>query len=230
MGRAESAEAERVALLRALRSPRGRYPAERAAQLSGVPHRTVYDWQAKKIWVPDYAKASPMQWSYRDLVFLRLLLWFRRRGMDRPEAAERTRAYRRLIESGAVDTTVIRSDGHGMILGGEDTDRITGESVWALAVAMMEQHDLLEPIRGETDRPIWQPNLRRPSDRTAVSPWVLAGEPVVRNTRVPTVSLWALRNQRALRPADIVRLYPGLTTEDVEDATELERRLRLRAA
>lgn len=230
MGRAESAEAERVALLRALRSPRGRYPAERAAQLSGVPHRTVYDWQAKKIWVPDYAKASPMQWSYRDLVFLRLLLWFRRRGMDRPEAAERTRAYRRLIESGDVDTTVIRSDGHGMILGREDTDRITGESVWALAVAMMEQHDLLEPIRGETDRPIWQPNLRRPSDRTAVSPWVLAGEPVVRNTRVPTVSLWALRNQRALRPADIVRLYPGLTTEDVEDATELERRLRLRAA
>lgn len=75
----EATEAEKLALLRVLRSPRGRYSAERAAQLSGVPQRTVYDWQAKKVWVPDYAKASPMQWSYRDLVFLRLLLWFRRR-------------------------------------------------------------------------------------------------------------------------------------------------------
>jgi uncharacterized protein (DUF433 family) len=171
-----------------------------------------------------------MQWSYRDLVFLRLLLWFRQRGMDRPEAAERTRECRRLIKSGVVDATAVRSDGHGMILEGDDWDRMTGETVWALAAEAMEQHDLLEPIKGESDRPIFQPNLQRPSARTAVSPWVLAGEPVVRDTRVPTVSLWALQKQRALRPADIVRLYPGLTTDDVEDATDLERRLRLRAA
>ena len=149
--------------------------------------------------------------------------------MDRSEASARTLEYRRLIESGVVDTTVVHSDGHGMILGGEDIDRVTGESVWELAVTLMEQHDLMDPIKGESGGPIWQPNLRRPSDRTVVLPWVMGGEPCVKRTRVPTASIWALREHRALRPADIVRLYPGLTTEDVEDATELERRLRAAA-
>ena len=217
-------------LLRALRSPRGRYPAERAAQLSGVPHRTVYDWQAKRVWVPDYAKANPMQWSYRDLVYLRMLLWLRRKGMERSAAVERVRMVRRLIETEAIDTTVLRSEGQGLIIEGDNIDRMTGEGVFSVVNEVVDEHDLLDPIPDVSTGPLWLPNLRRPSERTAVSPWVMAGEPCVQNTRVPTVSLWALQSQRALRPADIVRLYPGLTTEDVDDATHLERRLRLRAA
>jgi uncharacterized protein (DUF433 family) len=221
---------DRGLLLRALRSPRGKYSAERAAQLSGVPHRTVYEWQARKIWVPDYAKASPMQWSYRDLVYLRMLLWLRQKGMDRPVAAERVRMVRHLIETEVIDTTVVRSEGQGLIIAGEEIDRMTGEGVFAEVNDVVDEHDLLDPIPDVSTGPLWLPNLRRPSERTAVSPWVMAGEPCVRDTRVPTVGLWALQTQRALRPADIVRLYPSLTTEDVEDATALERRLRLRAA
>lgn len=219
-------EAERLALLRTLRSPRGRYSAERAAQLSGVPHRTVYEWQQRGVWVPDYVHANPMQWSYRDLVFLRMLLFLRRKGNDRPVASQRVLDYCKLVETHDVAPTVVRSDGHGMILAGEDFDRLTGESVWEVAADFMDAHDLLEPIPGESAGPLWQPNLHQPSERTVVLPWVMAGEPCVQRTRVPTSSVWALRTQRELSPVDIVRLYPGLTVEDVEDATELERRLR----
>lgn len=229
-GATTTTDAEGALLLRALRSPRGKYSAERAGQLSGVPNRTVYEWQARKIWVPDYAKASPMQWSYRDLVYLRMLLWLRRKGMKRSEAADRVRMVRHLIETGAIDTTVVRSGGQGVIIEGEDTDRMTGEGVFTEVNKLVDEHDLLDPIPDVSTGPLWLPNLRRPSERTAVSPWVMAGEPCVKDTRVPTVGLWALHTQRALRPADIVRLYPGLTTEDVEDATALERRLRLSAA
>jgi uncharacterized protein (DUF433 family) len=195
-----------------------------------VPHRTVYEWQAKGIWVPDYARANPMQWSYRDLVYLRMLLWLRRKGMERSAAATRVKLVRHLIETDAIDTTVVRSEGQGLIFEGEDVDRLTGAGVFPEVMDVLDEHDLLDPIPDESSGPLWLPNLRRPSERTAVSPWVMAGEPCVQDTRVPTVSLWALKTERALRPADIVRLYPSLTTEDVEDATELERRLRRRAA
>lgn len=36
---------EHKALLYVLRHPRGVYPIERAAQLSGVPRSTLYDWR-----------------------------------------------------------------------------------------------------------------------------------------------------------------------------------------
>src|SRR5687768_10711416 len=50
---------EREDLLHALRVPRGRYNAERTAQLSGVPERTVYHWATSGVLVPDFADSAP---------------------------------------------------------------------------------------------------------------------------------------------------------------------------
>jgi uncharacterized protein (DUF433 family) len=61
---------------------------------------------------------------------------------------------------------------------------------------------------------------------TSISPWVLAGDPCVRGTRIPTAAIRALREDRGLTFANIVELYPGLSTEAAEDADLLERRLR----
>jgi hypothetical protein len=60
-------------VLHSLRHARGQYKADRAAQLSGIPRSTLYDWQRSDVLVPDFAGASPMAWSYRDLVFVRVL-------------------------------------------------------------------------------------------------------------------------------------------------------------
>lgn len=65
---AQLSETQRQELLQAMRHPRGRYSADRASQLSGVPTSTIYDWQRNDIYVPDFGGASPMAWSYRDLV------------------------------------------------------------------------------------------------------------------------------------------------------------------
>src|SRR5258708_22990677 len=66
---------ERFLLIQAFQSPRGRYRADRAGQLSGIPERTVYHWAREGLLVPDYDQDRPKHWSYRDLVYLRLFAW-----------------------------------------------------------------------------------------------------------------------------------------------------------
>lgn len=67
----------RALVLRALRYPRGRYSAERAHQLSAVPARTLHDWATAGVLVPDWFAARPRGWSYRDIVYARLMAWLR---------------------------------------------------------------------------------------------------------------------------------------------------------
>jgi uncharacterized protein (DUF433 family) len=90
--------------------------------------------------------------------------------------------------------------------------------------------DLLEPVedlKGNTKRQrLWAPDLVQPSEHSYISPFVLAGEPCITETRVPTASVYALYEERGLSNDDVSRLYPGVTAAAAVDARQLERRLR----
>ncbi|MGH9118061.1 MAG: DUF433 domain-containing protein [Acidimicrobiales bacterium] len=217
---------EQQLVLFAFRHPRGRYSAERACQLSGVPARTLYDWADARVLVPDYATARPKAWSYRDLGFARLLAWLRQKGNDRPDAAERVAHLRSLMADSAQQVTEVRSDGSVVLLGTETVDRLTGQQVLNGMASFLAVFDLLEPIAELGRKRLWGPDLLTPTHLTAISPWVMGGEPVVRATRIPTASLHALHYERGLETARIVALYPELDAEQVEDAIGLEDRLR----
>ena len=220
---------ERRDLVRdALRAPRGRYRAHRAAQLSGVPRSTVYEWARKAVLAPDYVNASPMLWSYRDLVFLRLLARMRQHGIPRPEASRGVASLRTSLADPSVEIASVRIAG-GLYLGDSSHDVISGQHVFADILALTKPFDLLEPIAGVNDRPTWGPDLVQPSEHTYISPGVMGGEPCVGATRIPTASVFTLATVRRLDPPKIVRLYPQLTPEVVEDAVALERRLRAAA-
>jgi uncharacterized protein (DUF433 family)/DNA-binding transcriptional MerR regulator len=223
---------EREQLLHALRVPRGRYTAARAAQLSGVPERTVYHWATQRILVPDFADGRPKHWSYRDLVYLRLLAFLRSHQVDLDAAAAVTRRLRADFASGTGHIeTVVSSVAGGLSLGPQmREDQLTGQQAFDTMVAYVETFDLLAPLESDSPRHVWGPNLVRPSRRTAISPWVLSGEPVVRGSRIPTATLYALATTRQLRPVDLVELYPVLDEDTVGDALELENRLRAAAA
>lgn len=217
---------EQQLVLFAFRHPRGRYSAERAGQLSGVPARTLYDWGESNVLVPDYASARPKAWSYRDLAFARLLAWLRQQGHDRPQAAARVAALRDVMADSARQVTEVRSDGSIVLLGEETVDRLTGQQVLNGMASFLRVFNLLEPVAELGRKRLWGPDLLTPSHRTVMSPWVMGGEPVVRSTRIPTASIHALRHERGLETARIVALYPELGTEQVDDAIALEDRLR----
>jgi uncharacterized protein (DUF433 family)/DNA-binding transcriptional MerR regulator len=216
----------------ALRSPHGVYGGRRAAQLSGVPERTVYHWAATGVLVPDYSRERPKGWSYRDLVYLRLVAWLRSHNLPLTDVTSKVGEWRAYFETAVGDAdTVIHADGIGVARGRFEIDELTGQAVFEPLVEYTARFDLL--ARPEDDRQpkrLWGPNLVRPTQYTAISPWILAGEPVVRGSRIRTGSLYALRAERGLTNADIVALYSYLEAAEVDDAIRLEHRLRRAAA
>lgn len=216
----------------ALRQPRGRYAADRASQLSGVPKSTVYNWRRERVFVPDFSEASPTMWSYRDLVLLRLLAWLRQGGMDRPVASQKVDSIKTQLSHG-VEIRFIHATDKDVVLNGpsgaaaeDDRENLLPSTDF---YALLGTFDLLEPIeelRSARRGPVWAPDLVTPSQHSFISPWVLAGDPCVERTRIPTSAIYALRAERMLPVDAIVELYPGLTSGVAADAIELESRLR----
>jgi len=214
----------------ALRHPRGSYRAERAAQLSGVPKSTLYDWRRDKIYVPDFDSGSPVLWSYRDLVYLRLLAWLRQLGMPRPTAARQVATVKDRVSGGA-EVRALHADRNVVLIGDEQMTHVGGPNLLPFddLAGLLATFDLLDPIeelRRRGQKRAWAPDLITPSTHTSISPWVLAGDPCIRETRIPTAAIRALREQRGLTFGNIVELYPGLSAEAAKDADLLERRLR----
>lgn len=229
---AKLSSGERTLLRDALRVPRGRYRAERAAQLSGVPTRTVYHWAQTGTLVPDYDE-SPKAWAYRDLVYLRLTAWLRTRHVPLPQVIDMVQDWRDAF-SGDVEptTTSMSSDGVGVAFGDVfEFDVLSGQAVFDTMVTTVETFDLLDPLGvAELGRArLWGPNLVRPSDNTTISPWVMRGEPCLRDSRLATGPLYALSINRRLSPEDIAKLYPGIEPSTVREAIDLEGRLRAAA-
>lgn len=221
---------ERALVIRALKHPRGRYSAERAGQLSAIPARTLHDWATAGVLVPDWMNARPRGWSYRDIVFARLLGWLRGKHMDRAQAAARVRLVRDVLAASSVDPSV-RSDGTIFLIGHEDVDRLTGQQAFDGLAELLDVFVLTEPIdelasHASPTNELWGPSLIHPSTHTFISPWVLAGEPCVIDSRVPSSSLYALTVERGLDSAAIHALYPFLSVAAIDDAVTLEQRLR----
>ena len=216
-------------LLSELRRPRGHYGVQRTSQLSGIPQSTLYDWRSHRVYVPDYDAASPTGWSYRDLVFLRLLAWLRQRGMERPIASEQVARVRAEIEAGEPVRYLFASS-RTLIAAGERTDRVSGENLLPFdrLEALFAHFDIAEPIKelGPSRHRLWAPDLVRPSKHSFIAPSVMAGDPCLNDTRIPTATVYTLRTERDLSSEDVVALYPELDIEAVEDAYDLEARLR----
>lgn len=214
----------------ALRHPRGRYDNTRASQLSGIPRSTLYEWRRNGIYVPDFSGDKPATWSYGDLLYLRLLAWLRQCGMERHTASKAVRSIKLQIIAGQ-EIRYFFADRHTLMVDEERTNRVTGQTILPFSdlSGLFRTFDILNPVPelggGKLSR-LWAPDLIMPSPMTFISPWVMAGDPCIAHTRIPTSSIYALKEERGLSSLEIVDLYPGLTVDSVDDAYLLERRLR----
>ena len=216
---------DRHMVVQALRRPRGFYDATRASQLSGVPQNTINRWASSKVLVPDWKALRPRGWSYRDLLYLRLLAWLRQKGMEISGASERVRMIREVLATEQIDPTV-RSDGQHAHLSDETFDRYSGQLAFDGMTLFLSIFDVAQPVAKVSRSSMWGPGLVYPSMHTRISTWILAGEPCVARSRIPTSTLFALRQERDLPTDRIHSLYPQVEEEAIDDAIDLENRLR----
>lgn len=211
----------------AFRYPRGRYGVARASQLSGVPTRTLHDWARVGVYKPDFAHARPKSWSYRDLVFVRCFAWLRSKKMDRQEVATRVETLKAQLSRDQSAFSVLRSDGRAVLPDDDVIDDLTGQQAFAQVACYLDVFDLRAPVDVEEFRgksALWGPNLVKPSQWTAMSPWIMAGDPCIDKTRITTISLYTLRHERGLDDGAIAKFY-DVEESAASDALSLEERL-----
>ena len=211
---------------------RGVYSANRASALAGVPTSTVYEWARKKIVVPSISPEKLKLWSWADLVALRAIYWLRHPVPDvrRPTSMARVRQFIAEVESAALDvgeaigehTLALRVDPAGLVHIERDGLLVEAGYDFNQRVATELVVDLLETFSCDSD--VMGPNLMRPRPELRIIPGKLAGEPHVRDTRIETRVLAALR-RRGLPPEAIVELYPGLSSDALDQSLDLEKQL-----
>ncbi len=212
--------------LRSLRYPRGRYGSNRAAQLSGVPTRTIQVWRRDKVYVPDFDSAQPV-WSYRDLILVRMVAWLRQRGIPPTRAGRYAQKVRERLTAGE-DVQRIMATHRTAVFDGELFDPVLGEGFlpYDNLAGLLSVFRFQAQVSDFGRRRLWGPDLITPSEYTFISPMVLGGDPCIRNSRIPTANVHALRQERGLTTSQIVDLYPHLKPEEANDAYDLESRLR----
>ncbi len=144
-------------------------------------------------------------------------------------ASKRVHLIRDVLATDHIDPSV-RADREHAFLADETFDRFSGQQAFDSVTTLLDMFDIAQPIKDVSNTAMWGPGLVYPSAHTHISPWVLAGEPCVIRSRIPTSALFALRQERKLTTEKIGLLYPHIATAAIDDAINLEKRLRAAGA
>lgn len=209
---------------------RGAYPADRAASLSGVPLSTVHYWAREQILVPSVSAQRVKLWSYADLMGLRIIYWLRQTKRSTDGAAVPRTAMpavrRALSQLDELDLRLWSEDAGpavcvdraGKVVVLDEPGREMDHRQRALAelVNVMAPFETSEGGRG--------PDLYAPRPRLRIVPGKLGGSPHIAHTRLESQALGALAGSGLARDK-ILRLYPDVDSESVDQALDLERQL-----
>ncbi len=209
--------------------PTGAYNADRASALSGVPRSTIHYWARTDVLVPSVSVERVKLWSYADLMGLRIIYWLRQKktgeaGAEIPATGMKAirDALGRFREIGEPlwhpDEASIWVDATGELHvrgpGGPET--LDGQLVYPDAINLIAPFSTREGLKG--------PDLARPRPELRIAPGKLSGSPHVVHTRLETRALRALERD-GLGAAEILALYPFVTTGQLAEALDLEHQL-----
>lgn len=211
--------------------PRGAYPLDRAAALSGVPRSTVTYWARKDILVPSISAERTRLWSYPDLMALRVVYWLRQPkkahdGAEIPRtkmpAVRRVASQLRALDMdlwSAEEGPPLAVDRNGQVVIDSEAfaGHLDGQTILdADLLPVLRPFETLEGTRG--------PDLLKPRPHLRIVPGKLGGSPHVERTRLETLALAALA-RRGVQKERIYRLYPIAPPEGIDQALELEQQL-----
>jgi len=206
----------------------GFYSTAQVSRLARIPISTLYEWKRREIVSPDveilneHGQAVDHGYSYADLTIIKIMKAVSEKRLDLKTAHGTLRhLFQRL---GPPDRW---EDAHVYIVG----NKVFAEQPdqWDVTTATQSGQraerrlfgDMFEELRGlEEPGAILIPPSFRPF--VQIDPAIMGGDPVVRDTRVPTSILAALKKKGKSLP-ELARLYRPIEEGVIEQAIEYER-------
>ena len=206
----------------------GFYSTSQVSRLARVPRRTLYEWREREIIAPSVTALNErgdvvdLGYSYADLTIIKIMRALRE---DRLDLKSVHIALRHLFErlgppSHGWAGAHVYLVGNKVYAEKPDEWDVTAATQFGQKAERRLFGEMFEELR-ELEEPgaILIPRPFRPF--VQISPAIMGGEPVVRNTRVPTFILSTLRkNGKSL--AELARLYRPISKGIIAKAIEYE--------
>lgn len=212
----------------------GLYSTAQVARLARIPLSTLYEWRRRGIIRPSLELVhegllADEGYSYSDLTLVRIIKALRDKHLDFDSAAKAIyHLYERLgpPDRGWANEKVYVIENR-IYIDRPDNWAVTDATEQGQKVIEKLFGDLFEELREEDAEAsiIVPPQFRK---YVQVRPDVMGGEPVVRDTRIPTATLVALLTRHTI--AELKKLYRRIPPETIEKAIEYERYLDRTAA
>lgn len=207
----------------------GFYSTSQVSRLARIPISTIYEWRKRGIIRPSLelvegGLVADEGYSYSDLTLVRIIKALRDRHLDFDSAAKALRhMYERLgpPDRGWANETVYVV-GNRIYVDRPDDWAITDATELGQRVMETLFGDLFEELR-EIDQEasiIVPPQFRK---FVQIRPEIMGGEPIIRDTRVPTATIVALLVNHDIN--ELKKLYRRIPPEKIEKAIEYERYL-----
>jgi len=207
----------------------GLYSTAQVSRLARIPVSTLYEWRRRRIIRPSLELVegdlvADEAYSYSDLTLIRILKALRDKHLNFDSAAKALRhMYERLgpPDRGWANETVYVV-GNSIYVDRPDEWEITDATELGQKVMEMLFSDLFEELRDieEEASIIVPPQFRK---YVQVKPEIMGGEPVIRDTRIPTATIVALLVNHDIN--ELKKLYRRIPPENIEKAIEYERYL-----
>ena len=208
----------------------GFYSTAQVSRLAGVPSSTLYDWRRRRIVVPSVqiigeSGKEDEGYSYADLAIAKLLRGLREKNLNLRSVAV---AFRHIYDRFGPPTSPGWQGAHVFVVKNSAFARKPDE--WDTTVATrygQKMMDLLAPSLFEEEAAFLVPKTF--SEYVEINLRVMEGQPVIKDTRVPT-SVIAMMFAQGTTIALLATLYSPIPQLHLEKAIDFERSLDKAAA
>lgn len=213
----------------------GLYSTAQVSRLARIPISTLYEWRRRGIMRPSLVLVqgglvADEGYSYADLTLARIIKALRDKHLDFDSAARALHhMYERLgpPDAGWANERVYVV-GNRIYVDRPDPWEVTDATQLGQKIMEMLFGDLFDELRemDEEASIIVPPQFRK---YVQVKPEIMGGEPVIRDTRIPTATIVTLFAEYGTVER-LTRLYRRILPEKIEKAIEYERYLDRQAA
>jgi len=206
----------------------GFYSTAQVSRLTRIPGSTLYEWKRRGIIAPDVeilnerGQVVDHGYSYADLTIIKIM---RAVGEDRLDLKSVHGTLRHLFQrlgppAGGWANAHVYIVGNKVYAEQPDEWDVTAATQSGQRAERRLFGDMFEELRDlEEPGAVLIPPDFRPF--VEINPAVMGGDPVVKDTRVPTSILAALR-RKGKSPAELAKLYRPITERFIEKAIEYE--------